>query len=84
MKTIKVITKRVTVNHKYGPSSINYMVGRIAICYVKATQQRPAKYAVNSSILDIYKTFESQQEADEYCKSKVIPHFFKMLQHGIQ
>ena len=82
MKPIKVILKKVTVKYKYGSSYIKYMVGKITICYVEAIQTK--KYAVNSKIVNTYKTFESQQEAEQYCKSEVIPHFFKMLQHGVQ
>ena len=84
MKTIKVITKRVTVNHKYGPSSIKYMAGMIFICVIKSSNFPVAdSYVVKSDILKIYKRFKTQQEADKYCKSELIPHFFKMLQHGI-
>ena len=81
MKTIKIIQRKVTVNHKYGPSSLRYMIGMIRVCSVKYAH---GNYRVNCDALNINKLFGSERDAAQYCENELMPHFIKMLQHGIQ
>jgi|11BtaG_2_1085332.scaffolds.fasta_scaffold59810_3 hypothetical protein len=80
MKTIKVIQRKVRVNHKYGPSSIRYMLGRVVVC---SCVMKYGNYKVHCTILGLHKVFDTEKNATQYCENKLMPHFLKMLQHGI-
>lgn len=79
MKTIKVQQRRIFYSHA---NYTAYMVGEITVCIVQPSEEGE-KHLVLSSVLNFSKLFDSQESAESYCRNNLIPHFFKLLQHGV-